>query len=98
MIRGSIADDRLLCLPIRPVEYWHHHGPGGHGDGVTRHREHGFASVPQPRRRPIDGEITYGDASMTLDRLATIASGWTITDVEWNPCDPLQGVVGLVPS
>lgn len=97
-LRGSIADDGLLCLTIRPVEYWHHHGPSGHADGVTRHREHGFAFVPHPKRRPIDGEITYGDTSMTLDRLATIASGWTITDVEWNPCDPLQVVVVLVPS
>lgn len=97
-IRGSIADDGLLCITIRPVEYWHHHGPNGEADCIARHRDRGFAFLPHANREPVDGEITYGDTSMTIEHLATLAEGWTIAEVEWNPCDPLQVVVALAPS
>lgn len=97
-IRRSIAEDGLLCLTIRPVEYWHHHGPNGEPACIDQHRHHGFAFLPHANREPVAGEITYGDTSMTLDHLAMLAEGWTIAEVEWNPCDPLQVVVGLVPA
>lgn len=97
-IRRSISERGMLCLTIRPIEYWHHHGPNGEPGCIERHRDLGFAFLPHESRKPIEGEITYGDTSMSLDQLATLAEGWTIAEVEWNPCDPLQVVVALVPS
>jgi SAM-dependent methyltransferase len=97
-LRSAVSGRGLLCLTIRPVEYWHHHGPKGEPACIERHRDHGFAFLPHANREPIEGEITYGDTSMTLDALARLAEGWTIAEVDWNPCDPLQVVVGLVPA
>ena len=97
-IRSSISERGMLCLTIRPIEYWHHHGPNGEPGCIERHRDLGFVFLPHESRKPIEGEITYGDTSMSLDQLATLAEGWTIAEVEWNPCDPLQVVVAIVPS
>jgi SAM-dependent methyltransferase len=97
-IRRSISERGMLCLTIRPIEYWNHHGSNGEPGCIERHRDLGFVFLPHESRKPIEGEITYGDTSMSLDQLATLAEGWTIAEVEWNPCDPLQVVVALVPS
>lgn len=97
-IRRSIAEDGLLCLTIRPIEYWQHHGPKGEPACIERHRDRGFAFLPHAEREPVEGEITYGDTSMTIEHLATLAEGWKIAEVEWNPCDPLQVLVALLPS
>lgn len=97
-LRKTIAEDGLLCLTIRPVEYWHHHGPNGEPACIARHRDRGFAFLPHTNRESINGEITYGDTSMTLDYLAGLAEGWSIVEVEWNPCDTLQVVVALAPA
>jgi SAM-dependent methyltransferase len=97
-LRGAVSDRGLLCLTIRPVEYWHHHGPKGEPACIERHRADGFAFLPHANREPIEGEVTYGDTSMSLDYLARLAEGWTIVEVEWNPCDPVQVVVGLAPA
>lgn len=97
-IRRSIAEDGLLCLTIRPIEYWQHHGPKGEPACIERHRDRGFAFLPHAEREPIEGEITYGDTSMTLEHLATLAEGWKIAEVEWNSSDQLQVLVALVPS
>ena len=86
----------MLCLTIRPVEYWQHHGPKGEPACIERHRSQGFVFMPHKGEK-IEGEIIYGDTSMTLDHLAALASGWSIAGVEWNACDPLQLVVALVP-
>lgn len=97
-LRRSIADDGLLCLTIRPVEYWRHHGSRGEPACIARHHDQGFAFLPHAGREPIEGEIIYGDTSMSLDYLARLAEGWTIAGVEWNPCDALQVVVALTPA
>ena len=97
-IRRSMAADGMLCLTIRSIEYWHHHGPKGEPACIDRHRRHGFVFLPHANREPVEGQITYGDTSMTLEHLSALADGWTITDVDWNPCDPLQVVVALEPS
>lgn len=97
-LREVIAADGMLCLTIRPAEYWHHHGPRGEPTCLERHRHQGFAFLPHAHREPIEGEITYGDTSMTLEYLGGLAAGWSIAAVDWNPCDPLQVVVALVPT
>ncbi len=97
-LREAIAEGGLLCLTIRPVEYWRYHGSRGEPAGIERHRASGFAFMPHTNREPVEGEITYGDTSMTLEHLAKLAGGWRIADIEWNACDPLQIVVALVPD
>lgn len=97
-LRRCIRDDGLLCLTIRPVEYWMQ---AGLDDGATyadRHRQTGFAFLPQRRPPAAGGEVTYGRTSLTLEHLADLASGWRLTHVEWTPCDPLQVIVALEPT
>lgn len=97
-LRKVVAEDGLMCLTVRPVEYWHHHGPEVAAGCIERHRGSGFAFVPHANRTPVEGEITYGDTSMTLEHLERLAAGWRITGVEWNPCDPLQVIVAMRPT
>jgi hypothetical protein len=60
------------------------------------HDEQGFAYTPH-QRAPIDGDITYGDTSMTLDYIKRNWSGWDVAGVEVNLQDPFQTIVFLRP-
>ncbi|MFM8415213.1 MAG: class I SAM-dependent methyltransferase [Planctomycetota bacterium] len=97
-LRRVVRDDGLLCLTIRPVEYWAHRGGAGCEDLAARHRATGFAFAPHQRRPAADGDITYGDTSLTLGALERLAPGWRISRVEWTGHDPLQVIVALVPT
>jgi hypothetical protein len=97
-LRQSIRGDGLLCLTIRPVEYWMQSGLEDSATYTDRHRQTGFAFRPQKKRRAANGEISYGDTSLALDHLAGLADGWRLTDVEWTPSDPMQVIVALEPT
>lgn len=97
-LRRAIADDGVLCITIRPVEYWAHLDAPTRSELMERHRATGFAFVPHAHREHIDGEVTYGDTSMTLEYLEQLAPGWRIGGVEWNHSDQLQVVVALLPA
>ncbi|MEI7782660.1 MAG: hypothetical protein WCJ18_12150, partial [Planctomycetota bacterium] len=97
-LRNAIADDGMLCLTVRPVEYWHHHGPEPVVACIERQRSTGFAFIPHRNRELIEGEVTYGDTSMTLEYLEGLATGWRISEVAWTPCDPLQVIVAMRPA
>ena len=97
-MRQSIRENGLLCLTIRPVEYWMQAEPEAGATYADRHRQTGFAFLPQNRPPAANGEVTYGKASLTLDHLAGLADGWRLTDVEWTPFDPLQVIVALEPT
>lgn len=92
----------LIALTIRPVEYWNHHDFEFHRlDPATwrermysDHSEGGFAFIPH-RRDPIEGDVTYGDTSMTLAWLEQNFEGLAIRAVEWNRSDGLQVIVIL---
>ena len=60
------------------------------------HRERGFAYTPH-NRPPIDGDITYGDTSMTVDFIRERWLGWEVTGVDYNLQDPFQLLVYLRP-
>lgn len=96
-LRTVIAADGLLCLTIRPVEYWAATGSAAAADHAARHRATGFAFLPHTLA-PIDGEITYGDTSLTLAALAGLAPGWRVAAVEWSAVDALQVLVALRPA
>lgn len=97
-----LSEDGLLVVTIRPREYWQHVGdmqPVGPEknrwlDQLRHHDETGFAFVPHDRA-PIEGEVTYGDTSFTLDWLAAAAPGLRIKGYDHSIDDPLQIIVYL---
>lgn len=97
-----LSEDGLLVATIRPREYWQHVGdmqPVGQEkdrllDQLRHHDETGFAFVPHDRA-PVEGEVTYGDTSMTLDWLAAAAPGLRIKGYDHSIDDPLQIIVYL---
>jgi hypothetical protein len=60
------------------------------------HDEKGFAFKPH-NRTPIDGDITYGDTSMTLKYFEDNFPQWKIAAVECNDIDPYQVILFLKP-
>jgi SAM-dependent methyltransferase len=98
-LRNYIADDGMLVITIRPVEYWEHDietSPEQKDALTVLHRQEGFAFNPH-NREPIDGDVTYGDASMTLDWIAATFPDWTIKATDRCLNDALQRYVIMVP-
>jgi len=106
-IRARIMDDGLLVLTIRPVEYWSVHADWP--DGVTsvtmaaRHREAGFAFMPhnpagEGPQAPVDGEVVFGDASMSLDYVRKEWTQWELAGYDLILTDPYQQALFLRPK
>lgn len=95
-----VGADGLLALTIRPPEYWQLHSqypPGVNGDVLTReHDARGFAFLPH-QRAPIDGDITYGDTSISFEYIVAHWTDWTIVRTDLNLVDPYQVIVYLTP-
>jgi SAM-dependent methyltransferase len=91
-IRRRMAPGGLLVATIRPPAYWEYIAKwGGTADPKTMetaHREKGFAFHPHSRP-PIDGDITYGDTSMTAEYLGS-HEGWMVAEQGRIDHDPLQ--------
>lgn len=98
-LRRVVRDDGLLCLTIRPLEYWRQRGDTGFEAYEARHREQGFAFLPHRKRKPTAaGDFSYGDTSLSLEHLQRLAPDWRIVRVEWTDHDPLQVIVALQPT
>lgn len=93
-----LAPGGVLVITTRPEEYWA-------GDAGTRakgldavlteeHRRTGFAFRPH-RRDPVDGDITYGEATMSLDYIRAHFPAFRIAGSMASAADPLQIVVVL---
>jgi hypothetical protein len=99
-LRAAIQPTGVLVLTIRPPEYWSYafsKEPGTASARLLEHESTGFAFQPH-QRTPVDGDVTYGDTSMTLAWLAANAEGWRICDTPVTPKqDPLQTYVILRP-
>lgn len=100
-LRGHAGDDALLVVTIRPPEYWRIHKrlPAGIDAAglMADHESKGFAFVAH-NRAPINGEITYGDASMSLEYMQRSWKGWEILGTAAHRIDPYQLVVFLQPA
>jgi SAM-dependent methyltransferase len=97
-LRKYISEEGILLITIRPVEYWDLHLKGIYSNEMKKsHNETGFAFKPH-NRPPIDGDITYGDASITLDYIESNFPYWKITTVECNDVDPYQVILFLKPA
>lgn len=96
-LRQYISPEGILAITIRPQEYWHFHNQGALSTTMLQaHTEKGFAFMPH-NRPPIDGDITYGDTSLSLEYIQANFPQWQIQQVEWNEIDPLHIIVFLKP-
>ena len=98
-LRKHVAPDGLLVITIRPESYWPHDPSAADRAGELQriHRDEGFAFAPHPRE-PIEGDITYGDTSMSMEYVAKRWPDWQILESEIHPYDPHQQVVYLKPA
>jgi hypothetical protein len=97
-LRKYVDEYGLLVITIRPETYWPHDPKFSvRADELQQsHRDTGFAFVPH-RRDAIDGDITYGDTSMSLEYVAERWPDWKIVETEIHSYDPHQRVVYLQP-
>jgi SAM-dependent methyltransferase len=100
-LRAYVNDDGLLAITVRPADYWRLHTP--FPPGITSeamlaaHRDAGYAFIPH-NRPAIEGDVTYGDASYSLDHVRSTWTGWTIVTSETNATDPHQTIIFLRPA
>jgi SAM-dependent methyltransferase len=95
-IRKHLRPGGIACITIRPIEYWNWYSSPdnaerrpANADMERQHRQSGFAFAPH-RRQPIDGEITFGDTSLTTDWFADNIPEWGIVARDHSPDDVLQ--------
>ena len=83
----------LLVIKIRPVEYWNVDGNAKQlslvDQQISLHQENGFSFLPHSRP-PVDGDITYGSTSMSLNWLKATFPKAEILGVDRSLNDPLQ--------
>lgn len=97
-LRDCLSDTGMIALTIRPVEYWSFMGSMFTDQQihqfVASHEQNGFAFFPH-NRESVEGEVTYGDTSMSLEYIDKNFGGLRIFGVEWSEMDPLQIIVFL---
>ena len=94
---GALSERGLLVITIRPVEYWRIHKGLSAPDRAAleaAHAARGFAYRPH-NRTPVDGDITYGDTSMTLEYFEKQFPWLSLRKVEQTVEDPYQTVLFL---
>ena len=97
-LRKYIRDDGILVITIRPKKYWSLYKQGKVKNEMFQiHEEKGFAFIPH-QRAPINGDITYGDASISLGYMEENFPQWELARVITNRVDPHQTVVFLRPA
>jgi SAM-dependent methyltransferase len=98
-LRRYVSDNGLFVFTIRPKKYWFQHLNGILADSMcAAHDDRGFAFNPH-EREAVDGEITFGETSMSIEYVRTHFKGWQISDVLEPPAnDPLQQLVILRPN
>ncbi len=95
-----LSDDGLILITIRPKEFWKNarakrdFGEDAVEKHLHNHLQEGIAFAPH-NRVPIDGDITYGDTSMTLDWLKEHAPFLEVVSTDISLSDQLQRYVFL---
>ncbi len=100
-LKNHLSDEGILVLTIRPKEYWTfvlNQSPNFSSDKINQlldeHDRNGFAFCPHDREK-IEGEVTYGDTSISLEYIKSNFNGLEIAGVEWSETDVLQMIVFL---
>ena len=102
ILRDYLSDNGVLAITIRPIEYWtfrlNHNRKNLTEDDINKliaeHYNCGFSFSPHTRNR-VEGEITYGDTTISLDYIRENFTGLEIVSVEFNEIDPQQLIVFL---
>ncbi len=100
-LRKHLRPGGMACITIRPIEYWNwysspnnpDHRPGDR-EMERQHRQSGFAFTPH-RRQPVDGEVTFGDTSMTIGWFVRNIPEWRIVAYDHSTDDTLQRFIFL---
>jgi SAM-dependent methyltransferase len=82
----------LIAITIRPIEYWNVEQKAD--PQKQRHHQQGFSFLPHDRP-PVDGGVTYGDTSMSLDWLRHSFQKLKIVGVDRSLSDAYQIYVFL---
>lgn len=93
-IKDYLAVNGVILITIRPFEYWDFDKdtratPTGDRLKAT-HLSKGFAFLPHADRSAVDGDITYGDTSMTLEWLQDNFPNLKIVSLDRSLSDPMQ--------
>lgn len=98
-LRRYIADDGLLAITIRPVEFWKFFKGGAYAvPNIENHKENGFAYTPSKFVEEIDDDMVYGNTSISTDYFSYKFPQWRIVKVEYNEVDRLQIILFIRPS
>jgi len=93
-----LKPDGLIAITIRPVEYWyidvHAKRKNVEEQQIALHHKNGFSFLPHNRDK-VDGDITYGDSSMTLDWLAKNFPNLNVVGIDRSLNDQFQIYVFL---
>ena len=89
-VLGKYVSSRgVLVITIRPPDYWEHDPATTAAEKIELRRRHeveGFAFHPHVRDA-VDGEITYGDTSLTVEWLTKHFPEWQTVATEHSPMD-----------
>lgn len=97
-LRRYMDNNGILVITIRPKEFWSFHRQGKFKQEMYQmHEQTGFAFTPH-RRAPINGDITYGDTSISLDYLEENFPQWDLVKSIINQEDPYQTLLFLRPT
>jgi SAM-dependent methyltransferase len=99
-LRNYIAPGGVLVITIRPNEYWAY-DPNiaieKKAELEAAHKKSGFAFFPH-ERGTVNGDITYGDTSMTTEWLRIHFPKWSVAQIDRSLIDPYQIYVALTPK
>jgi len=95
-LRRYIADDGVLLITVRPKQYWQVHGDAVADRMMAEHDQKGFAFVPS-NRPPIDGDVTFGDTSISVDYISANFPRWPLVNQHCNSIDRYQLLLFLRP-
>jgi SAM-dependent methyltransferase len=88
----------VLMITIRPIEYWkinrYAKDSGKVEQQMSLHKEKGFSFLPH-NRSPVDGDITYGDTSMSLNWIKETFPEVSILGIDRSLDDQMQIYVFL---
>lgn len=99
-LRKYVQDDGLITFTIRPIEYWslnpHRLPKQTINQAVQSHNDTGFAFIPHAIP-PIDGDVTYGDTTMSLEWIQANIPGWSLAGLDRSRKDDMQIYVFMKP-
>ena len=97
-ISDYLKPEGMIAITIRPIEYWNIDKYAVNDNSVDYqkkiHEESGFSFKPH-HRDPVEGDITYGDTSMSLDWIKQNFPNLEVAGMDRSLNDPYQIYVFL---